>query len=210
MGFESEAGPYFQRGLSLNGWLVSIMMRGVVIDMNDAKLQTLDQVRAFLKGTVVVAFSLAANERYEFVARTVRRFGYARLKRADKGVVLRFLGRVSGYSRQQLTRLVQRAGARAPLVKRYRASRSSFARPYTRSIAPPFGKENPCVNRNRLIAWSQAIHQVSLSRRTRRKTITNDPANNTRLPTPYALLGAIGINMLLVIFKDLIRIVGSA
>lgn len=63
MGFESEAGPYFQRGLSLNGSLVSIMMRGMVIDMNDAKLQTLDQVRAFLKGTVVVAFSLAANER---------------------------------------------------------------------------------------------------------------------------------------------------
>lgn len=107
------------------------MMRGMVIDMNDAKLHTLDQVRAFLKGTVAVAFSVAANERYEFVARTVRRFGYARLKRADKGLVLRFLGRVSGYSRQQLTRLVQRAGARAPLVKRYRASRSSFARRYT-------------------------------------------------------------------------------
>jgi transposase InsO family protein len=107
------------------------MMRGMVIDMNDVKLQTLDQVRAFLKGTVTVVFSVAANERYEFVARTVRRFGYARLNRADKGVVLRFLERVSGYSRQQLTRLVRRAGARTPLVKRYRASRSSFARRYT-------------------------------------------------------------------------------
>ena len=93
------------------------MMRGMVIDMNDAKLQTLDQVRAFLKGAVAVGFSVAANERYEFVARTVRRFGYARLKRPDKSVVLRFLGCVSGYSRQQLTCLVQRAGARAPLVK---------------------------------------------------------------------------------------------
>ena len=107
------------------------MMRGMVIDMNDAQLQTLDQVRSFLKGTAALGFSVAAAERYEFVARTVRRFGYARLKRADKGVVLRFLARVSGYSRQQLTRLVRRAGARAPLVKRYRASRSSFARHYT-------------------------------------------------------------------------------
>ena len=106
-------------------------MRGMVIDMNDAQLQTLDQVRAFLKGTVAMGFSVAADERYAFVARTVRRFGYARLNRADKGVVLRFLARVSGYSRQQLTRLVQRAGTRAPLVKRYRASRSSFARHYT-------------------------------------------------------------------------------
>ena len=107
------------------------MMQGMVIDMNDAQLQTLDQVRAFLKGTVPLGFSVATDERYEFVARTVRRFGYSRLKRTDKGVVLCFLSRVSGYSRQQLTRLVQRTGARAPLVKRYRASRSSFARHYT-------------------------------------------------------------------------------
>jgi len=107
------------------------MMQGMVIDMNDAKLQTLEQVRAFLNGTVTVEFSVAANERYDFVARTVRRFGYACLKRPDKAVVLRFLQRVSGYSRQQLTRLVGRAGTRAPLRKRYRASRTSFARTFT-------------------------------------------------------------------------------
>ena len=53
------------------------MMGGMVIDMHDAQLQTLDQVRAFLKGTVALGFSVAAAERYEFVARIVRRFGYA-------------------------------------------------------------------------------------------------------------------------------------
>ena len=107
------------------------MMQGMVIDMNDAKLQTLDQLRAFLSGTVTVCFSLAPDERYDFVARMVRRFGYQRLKRRDKGVVLRFLERVSGYSRQQLTRLVGRAGAPATLAKRYRGSRTSFARSFT-------------------------------------------------------------------------------
>ena len=106
-------------------------MQGMVIDMNDAKLQTLDQLRAFLSGTVTVCFSLAPDERYDFVARMVRRFGYQRLKRRDKGVVLRFLERVSGYSRQQLTRLVGRAGAPATLAKRYRGSRTSFARSFT-------------------------------------------------------------------------------
>ena len=80
---------------------------------------------------MAVNFAVAASDRYDFVARTVRRFGYARLNRADKGVVLRFLARVSGYSRQQLTRLVQRVRARAPLLKRYRASRTSFARTFT-------------------------------------------------------------------------------
>ncbi len=107
------------------------MMRGMVIDMNDQQLATLAQLQAFLKGTVAVDFSVATDERYEFIARTVRRFGYQRLRRAEKAVVLRFLERVSGYSRQQLTRLIKRGGERAPLTKRYHGSRTSFACTYT-------------------------------------------------------------------------------
>ena len=109
------------------------MMRGMVIDMNDEQLQTLAELQAFLDGTVTVAFAVAAEARYAFIARTVRRFGYGRLKRTEKAVVLRFLERVSGYSRQQLTRLVKRGAERRPLIKRYRASRTSFARTYTRA-----------------------------------------------------------------------------
>jgi len=107
------------------------MMRGMVIDMNDKQLATLAQLQAFVNGTAAVDFSVAAAERYEFIARTVRRFGYQGLKRTEKAVVLRFLERVSGYSRQQLTRLVKRGGERAPLIKRYHGSRSSFACTYT-------------------------------------------------------------------------------
>lgn len=107
------------------------MMRGMVIDMNDEQLHTLAQLKAFLEGTLTVDFAVAADERYDFIARTVRRFGYGRLKRTDKGVVLRFLERVSGYSRQQLTRLVKRGAARGPLIKRYRAPRVGFARLYS-------------------------------------------------------------------------------
>src|ERR1035437_1398848 len=107
------------------------MMRSMVIDMNDNQLHTLAQIQAFLDGTVAVEFSVAAEERYGFIARTVRRLGYARLKRPEKAVVLRFLERVSGYSRQQLTRLVKRGCGRFQLIKRYRGSRTSFARTYT-------------------------------------------------------------------------------
>ena len=106
-------------------------MRGMVINMNDEQLHTLADLQAFLTGTVAMDFTVAADQRYEFIARTVRRFGYARLKRADKAVVLRFLERVSGYSRQQLTRLIKRGCERRTLVKRYRGSRTSFARIYT-------------------------------------------------------------------------------
>ena len=107
------------------------MMRGMVIDMNDEQLRSLVQLQAFLDGTLAVDFAVAPDERYDFIARTVRRFGYRGLKRADKGVVLRFLERVSGYSRQQITRLVKRGVARAPLTKRYSAPRMGFARTYS-------------------------------------------------------------------------------
>ena len=107
------------------------MMRSMVIDMNDEQLHTLAQIQAFLDGTVAVGFAVALEERYGFIARTVRRFGYARLKRAEKAVVLRFLERVSGYSRQQLTRLVKRGCKGGQLTKGYRGSRTSFARTYT-------------------------------------------------------------------------------
>ena len=106
-------------------------MRGMVINMNDEQLHTLADLQAFLTGTVAMDFTVTTDQRYEFIARTVRRFGYARLKRADKAVVLRFLERISGYSRQQITRLVKRGRERRQLVKRYHGSRTSFARIYT-------------------------------------------------------------------------------
>ncbi|MHB8427520.1 MAG: integrase, partial [Acidiferrobacterales bacterium] len=107
------------------------MMRDMVIDMNDEQLRTLADLQDFLDGTAAMDLAVAVGERYEFIARTVRRFGYGRLKRGEKAVVLRFLERVSGYSRQQLTRLVKRGCERPKLAKRYRGSRTSFARLYT-------------------------------------------------------------------------------
>ena len=93
------------------------MMESMVIDMNDQQLATLAQLRAFLEGTTAVDFAVAADQRYDFITRTLQRFGYRRLPRSGKGVVLRFLERVSGYSRQQLTRLVKRGGGPRPLAQ---------------------------------------------------------------------------------------------
>ena len=78
--------------------LVSIIMQGMVIYMNEQQLQTLEQLQAFLDGTVAIDLQLAPAERYACISRTLRRFAYAHLKRAQKAVVLRFLERVSGYS----------------------------------------------------------------------------------------------------------------
>ena len=75
----------------------------MVIDMNEKKLNTVAQLRAFLEGTEEVQFdSLGEDKRYVFVAEVVRRLRYRYLLRSDKGVVMRYLERTTGYSRQQL------------------------------------------------------------------------------------------------------------
>jgi len=102
----------------------------MVIDMNDKQLNSLADLSAFLLGTAAVEFRLASDQRYAFIERTLRRFGYVRLGRRDKAVVLRFLERISGYSRQQITRLVERTSNGVALAKRYRAPKG-FARTYT-------------------------------------------------------------------------------
>ena len=47
------------------------MMRGMVIDMDDEQLRTLGDLQGFLDGTVAMDFTVVADERYEFIARTV-------------------------------------------------------------------------------------------------------------------------------------------
>ncbi len=139
------------------------MMRGMVIDMNDRQLLTLARLRAFLNGTVALDCAVAPDERYAFIARTIRRFGYVRLNRADKSVVLRFLARASGYSRRQLTRLVQRVRAQGPLLKRYRASRTSFARTFTNADVLLLA-HNRYLARHALWAGHQEAHGARLHR----------------------------------------------
>jgi transposase InsO family protein len=109
----------------------------MMIDMNETQLTTLDQMRAFVQGTQEVQFVPAAGqgkeERYAFVQSVVRRFGYARLAREDKAVVLRYLERTTGYSRQQTTRLVRQACSARGLHTHYGLPRRGFTRRYTQA-----------------------------------------------------------------------------
>jgi hypothetical protein len=95
----------------------------MVIDRNEAQVRTLEQVRQVVAGTQALEFRRAENdaERYAWIGSVLRRFGYGRLGRADRGVMLVYLQRLSGYSRAQVKRLVATWLAGEPLVKRYRA-----------------------------------------------------------------------------------------
>ena len=61
----------------------------------------------------------------------LRRFGYGSLKRAEKAVVLRYLERTTGYSRQQMTRLVTQYRETGRLKKSWRAPAHGFVRRFT-------------------------------------------------------------------------------
>ena len=50
----------------------------MVIDIEEAWLQTLAQVKAFLDGTAEAAFRVPKAERYRFIERELKRFGAAR------------------------------------------------------------------------------------------------------------------------------------
>lgn len=109
------------------------IIHDMVIDMNETRLNTVAQLRAFLNGTLEVRFRPISNnvERYGFIVDILKRFAYRRLGRADKGVVMRYLERTTDYSRQQLIRLVGRYFEGGRLAKRYRAPATGFARKFT-------------------------------------------------------------------------------
>ena len=105
----------------------------MVIDMNETRLCTLGQIQAFLEGTGEVGFQPIGGDegRYGHIQAVLKRFAYPELKRADKGLVLRYLGRTTSYSRQQLTRLVRQCLPTGRLAKRYRPPIQGFAHKYT-------------------------------------------------------------------------------
>ena len=111
----------------------------MVIDMDEAKLRTIAQLQEFLDATqeVIFAGTLAHSDaqRYEHISRVLKRFDYLARSKLDRGVVLSYLRRTSGYSRAQLTRLVGRWQANrlasTPLAKRYGRPAKPFARKYT-------------------------------------------------------------------------------
>ena len=77
--------------------------------MNVKHLQTLQQVADFLHGCASFEPApIPQVERYQWIEQTLSHFRYASRSKADKGLLIAYLCRISGYSRQQITRLIRR------------------------------------------------------------------------------------------------------
>jgi hypothetical protein len=77
--------------------------------MQAAEKLSLEQIRAFLEGSEEFRFEGRNREEvYGWVNGTLRQQGYERLKRRTRGLVRRYLEKMTGLSRAQVTRLVTR------------------------------------------------------------------------------------------------------
>ena len=81
--------------------------------MDEAKLRSIAQLQEFLDATQEISFTgtpgNSDSQRYEHISRVLKRFEYPGRSKGERGVVLAYLRRTSGYSRSQLTRLVARS-----------------------------------------------------------------------------------------------------
>lgn len=96
------------------------------------ELRTVEQIEGFLNGTQAVVFEVASDTdaRYRWIEATLSRFRYGARSRREKGILIRYVTRVSGYSRQQVTRLIRQYRDTGRLRRRPRTARP-FARRYT-------------------------------------------------------------------------------
>jgi transposase InsO family protein len=102
----------------------------LIMNIND--LTTIEQLEQFLTGTRSIAFLVASNKKdiYRDIQRTLVRFRYPTLNKGSKGLVVRFLIKITGYSRQQITRLIKQYCVTGKIERQQRIYQG-FERLYT-------------------------------------------------------------------------------
>jgi len=104
----------------------------MIVTLHTAGLQTLAQVRAFVDGNAPIAFTLTdRTAARQWMADTLRRFHYAHGTRSDKGLLRRYLAKVTGLSRAQVSRAIAQFSMEGDITDRRRGPAKPFARRYT-------------------------------------------------------------------------------
>jgi len=104
----------------------------LIVSVRTGQGVSLEQIRAFLEASDAVAFEACDRDQvYAWVERTLREQKWSELKRASRGLVRRYLEKMTGLSRAQITRLIGLYTSGEPVQpKRYR--RHQFPKRYTR------------------------------------------------------------------------------
>src|SRR3989338_9721732 len=82
----------------------------MTMEMNDDHLVSVAQLKEFVKLQNSAKFKSKSNkkETYEWIGRTLGRFRYRTLKKKDKGIVKKYLIRMTGYSEGTIDKLIAR------------------------------------------------------------------------------------------------------
>lgn len=103
----------------------------LIISMDDTGTTGLDQIRSFLAGSGEVKFAgQGREEMYGWIETTLVRLQYASLDKPGKGLVRQYIGRMTGLSRAQATRLIT-VYRKTGRVKAVSYQRTKFASRYT-------------------------------------------------------------------------------
>jgi len=115
--------------------------------MNDLNIKNLDQVRGFLDGATSIKFQPQSKaECYRWIQSALTRFQYHALTKSDKGSVFAYLQKVTGYSRQQISRLIEQ----------HRKTRLVVLAPYERTKFPKLYRKEDI----KLLAEVDELHQI--------------------------------------------------
>ncbi len=104
----------------------------MLIQMDETQIRTLKEVEKFLSGAVQThpVFQGGKDAIYAWIERTLVRFRYIQINKNGKGIVRRYLIQLSGYSRQQITRLISQYRKSGHIRRRQRTVKG-FERKYT-------------------------------------------------------------------------------
>ena len=103
----------------------------MVITMNDSQLSSIVEVKRFLKESDVIEFKKRfRKEAYEWIEEALERFDYLNLSKKEKGLIKKYIEKITGYSRPQVTRQIREYRETGRVrVKEYK--RNKFERKYT-------------------------------------------------------------------------------
>ena len=163
----------------------------MVIDMNVSKLDTIEQIREFLDGTAEVAFSNPTDvvTLRSFIAAVLRRYRYFQLSKGPRGVLFAYMQRLTGYSRQHVSKLIAQYRDTQSLKPRKRVSRTSFARQYTAEdialLAQTDGLHNTLSGPATKVLLRRAVEHFGDARYARLSQISVSHLYNLRRSEPY-------------------------
>ena len=100
--------------------------------MENSRLVNFIQIKEFLQGTSHVDLSLnSRKEKYKFVKKTFDEFKYTTLSKKQKGLLRRYIRKVTGYSKAQIARILAQSFVGNPYRENYK--RYVFTKKYTAS-----------------------------------------------------------------------------